>query len=111
MRNIRTVEGWRSDVTNPDTPCKRARIINYTMLNASRYGVTSGAEAFATSVASGMEGVFVSQALAILNTSLAHMNQMKPIEGAESEGATGFFKGIGKGLVGYVSLFGSFSLD
>lgn len=27
---------------------------------------------------------------------------MKPIEGAESEGAFGFFKGVGKGLVGYV---------
>jgi vacuolar protein sorting-associated protein 13A/C len=25
---------------------------------------------------------------------------MKPIEGAESEGALGFFKGVGKGLVG-----------
>lgn len=28
--------------------------------------------------------------------------QMKPIEGAESEGAFGFFKGVGKGLVGYL---------
>lgn len=28
--------------------------------------------------------------------------QMKPIEGAESEGAFGFFKGMGKGLVGFV---------
>jgi vacuolar protein sorting-associated protein 13A/C len=28
---------------------------------------------------------------------------MKPIEGAESEGAFGFFKGVGKGLVGWVS--------
>jgi vacuolar protein sorting-associated protein 13A/C len=27
---------------------------------------------------------------------------MKPIEGAESGGALGFFKGMGKGLVGYV---------
>lgn len=27
---------------------------------------------------------------------------MKPIEGAESEGALGFFKGVGKGLVGWV---------
>lgn len=27
---------------------------------------------------------------------------MKPIRGAESEGAAGFFKGIGKGLVGSV---------
>jgi len=29
--------------------------------------------------------------------------QMKPIEGAESEGALGFIKGVGKGLVGYGS--------
>lgn len=27
--------------------------------------------------------------------------QTKPLEGAETGGATGFFKGIGKGLVGY----------
>ena len=30
---------------------------------------------------------------------------MKPIEGAESEGAFGFFKGVGKGLVGYEFFF------
>ncbi|KAF5314046.1 hypothetical protein D9611_006808 [Ephemerocybe angulata] len=47
------------------------------------YGVAAGGEAFASSVTSAMEGVF-----------------MKPIEGAESEGAFGFFKGVGKGLVG-----------
>ncbi|THV04954.1 vacuolar protein sorting-associated protein 13 [Dendrothele bispora CBS 962.96] len=46
-------------------------------------GVTAGGEAFANSVASAMEGVL-----------------MKPIEGAESEGAIGFFKGMGKGIVG-----------
>ncbi|KAH6917385.1 vacuolar protein sorting-associated protein vps13 [Coprinopsis sp. MPI-PUGE-AT-0042] len=50
------------------------------------YGVTAGGEAFASSVSSAMEGVF-----------------MKPIEGAESEGAVGFFKGVGKGLVGAVT--------
>ncbi|KAH9950347.1 vacuolar protein sorting-associated protein 13 [Amylocystis lapponica] len=50
------------------------------------YGVTAGAEAFASSVVSGMEGVV-----------------MKPIEGAESEGAKGFFKGVGKGLIGAVT--------
>ncbi|KAJ7487596.1 vacuolar protein sorting-associated protein 13 [Mycena galericulata] len=50
------------------------------------YGVTAGGEAFASSVASAMEGVL-----------------MKPIEGAESEGAFGFFKGVGKGLVGAVT--------
>ncbi|QRV76706.1 vacuolar protein sorting-associated protein 13 [Ceratobasidium sp. AG-Ba] len=47
------------------------------------YGVTAGAEALATSFASGVEGVV-----------------MKPIEGAETGGASGFFKGVGKGLVG-----------
>ncbi|KAF9270221.1 DUF1162-domain-containing protein [Marasmius fiardii PR-910] len=50
------------------------------------YGVTAGGEALASSVASAMEGVL-----------------MKPIEGAESEGAFGFFKGMGKGLVGAVT--------
>ncbi|KLO14457.1 hypothetical protein SCHPADRAFT_996578 [Schizopora paradoxa] len=50
------------------------------------YGVTAGAEAFANSVASGVEGVL-----------------MKPLEGAEAEGAVGFLKGIGKGLVGVVT--------
>ncbi|KAF8168100.1 vacuolar protein sorting-associated protein 13 [Crassisporium funariophilum] len=50
------------------------------------YGVTAGGEAFASSMTSAMEGVF-----------------MKPIEGAESEGAFGFFKGVGKGLVGAVT--------
>jgi vacuolar protein sorting-associated protein 13A/C len=33
---------------------------------------------------------------------------MKPIEGAESEGALGFFKGVGKGLVGYVNRLGEY---
>ncbi|KAI0033184.1 hypothetical protein K488DRAFT_78064 [Vararia minispora EC-137] len=50
------------------------------------YGVAAGAEALASSVASGVEGVV-----------------MKPLEGAESEGALGFFKGVGKGLVGAVT--------
>ncbi|KAK7468899.1 Vacuolar protein sorting-associated protein 13 [Stygiomarasmius scandens] len=49
-------------------------------------GVTAGGEAFANSVASAMEGVL-----------------MKPLEGAESEGAVGFFKGMGKGIVGAVT--------
>ncbi|KAI5124698.1 hypothetical protein M0805_004304 [Coniferiporia weirii] len=49
-------------------------------------GVTAGAEAFANSVASGVEGVL-----------------MKPIEGADAEGAFGFFKGMGKGLVGAIT--------
>ncbi|EKM61051.1 uncharacterized protein PHACADRAFT_156217 [Phanerochaete carnosa HHB-10118-sp] len=50
------------------------------------YGVAAGAEAFASSLASGVEGVV-----------------LKPIEGAENDGARGFFKGIGKGLVGAVT--------
>ncbi|KIM85199.1 hypothetical protein PILCRDRAFT_817197 [Piloderma croceum F 1598] len=50
------------------------------------YGVTAGGEALASSMASAVEGVV-----------------MKPIEGAESEGALGFFKGVGKGLVGAVT--------
>lgn len=29
---------------------------------------------------------------------------MKPIEGAESGGAFGFFKGVGKGMLGYVPI-------
>ncbi|KAG7450519.1 vacuolar protein sorting-associated protein 13 [Guyanagaster necrorhizus] len=49
------------------------------------YGVTAGGEALATSVASAFEGV------------------MKPYEGAESGGAYGFFKGVGKGVVGAVT--------
>ncbi|KDQ63547.1 hypothetical protein JAAARDRAFT_29565 [Jaapia argillacea MUCL 33604] len=59
------------------------------------YGVTAGAEAFANSVASGVEGVL-----------------MKPIEGAETGGAAGFFKGVGKGLVGVVTkpMIGVFDL-
>ncbi|KAF8846387.1 vacuolar protein sorting-associated protein 13 [Paxillus ammoniavirescens] len=47
------------------------------------YGVTAGGEAFASSVVSAMEGIVT-----------------KPIQGAETEGAIGFFKGVGKGLVG-----------
>ncbi|KAI0321342.1 hypothetical protein OF83DRAFT_1274656 [Amylostereum chailletii] len=50
------------------------------------YGVAAGAEAFASSITSGVEGIV-----------------MKPLEGAESEGAFGFFKGVGKGLVGAVT--------
>lgn len=47
------------------------------------YGVTQGAQSFATSLASGVGGL-----------------ARKPLEGAEREGAFGFFKGIGKGVVG-----------
>ncbi|KAF8516153.1 hypothetical protein BU17DRAFT_51124 [Hysterangium stoloniferum] len=49
-------------------------------------GMATGAEAFATSVGSGFEGLV-----------------MKPIEGAQADGATGFFLGIGKGVVGLVA--------
>ncbi|KAG8928477.1 hypothetical protein FRC01_005870 [Tulasnella sp. 417] len=47
------------------------------------YGVQSGGEALVTSFASGLEGIV-----------------SKPLEGAERDGAIGFFKGIGKGFVG-----------
>lgn len=50
------------------------------------YGFATGANAFATSVASGFEGL-----------------ALKPIEGAETGGVGGFFKGIGKGVVGAVT--------
>lgn len=50
------------------------------------YGITAGANSFVTSVASGAGGVF-----------------KKPLEGAEQEGAAGFFKGVGKGAVGLVT--------
>ncbi|KAG6336571.1 hypothetical protein ID866_2509 [Astraeus odoratus] len=50
------------------------------------YGVTAGGEAFANSVFSAVEGIV-----------------SKPLQGAETEGAVGFFKGIGKGLVGAVT--------
>lgn len=47
------------------------------------YGVTSGANSFVTSVASGVGGL-----------------ARQPLEGAEREGVAGFLKGIGKGVVG-----------
>ncbi|KAK6330143.1 hypothetical protein TWF730_004642 [Orbilia blumenaviensis] len=47
------------------------------------YGVTSGANSFITSVASGVGGL-----------------ARKPLEGAEREGVAGFIKGFGKGVVG-----------
>ena len=47
------------------------------------YGVTQGGNAFATSLASGIGGL-----------------ARHPLEGAEKEGALGFAKGIGKGLLG-----------
>jgi len=50
------------------------------------YGAVYGADAFATSVASGIGGVV-----------------MRPIEGAGTDGIVGFFKGVGKGLVGAVT--------
>ncbi|KAF8254179.1 hypothetical protein K440DRAFT_652243 [Wilcoxina mikolae CBS 423.85] len=47
------------------------------------YGVTTGANSFVSSLASGVGGL-----------------ARKPLEGAEREGAWGLFKGIGKGVVG-----------
>lgn len=50
------------------------------------YGVTTGANSFITSVASGVGGL-----------------ARKPLEGAEQEGAVGFFKGVGKGVLGFAT--------
>ena len=47
------------------------------------YGVTQGGNAFATTLASGIGGL-----------------ARHPLEGAEKEGAVGFLKGVGKGLIG-----------
>lgn len=47
------------------------------------YGVTAGANSFVSSLASGVGGL-----------------ARKPLEGAEQEGFAGFFKGVGKGVIG-----------
>merc|ERR1711964_907535 len=59
------------------------------------YGVTSGGNAFATSVASGIGGL-----------------ARHPLEGAEKEGALGFVKGVGKGFLGLATkpAIGAFDL-
>ena len=77
-------------------PSKREKLTQY-----ASYGVAAGGEALASSVVSAMEGIVVGL---IHSTSLfLYLNepaQTKPIQGAETEGAFGFFKGVGKGLVG-----------
>ncbi|KAH7104413.1 vacuolar protein sorting-associated protein vps13 [Auriculariales sp. MPI-PUGE-AT-0066] len=50
------------------------------------YGVTAGVEALGTSLGSAASGVFT-----------------KPFEAAETQGAAGFFKGLGQGVVGLVT--------
>lgn len=59
------------------------------------YGVTSGGNAFATSMASGIGGL-----------------ARHPLEGAEKEGAFGFVKGVGKGVLGLATkpAIGAFDL-
>ena len=59
------------------------------------YGVTSGGNAFATSFASGIGGL-----------------ARHPLEGAEKEGAFGFAKGVGKGILGLATkpAIGAFDL-
>jgi len=59
------------------------------------YGITSGGNAFATSLASGIGGL-----------------ARQPMQGAEKEGAAGFVKGIGKGLLGLATkpAIGAFDL-
>ena len=50
------------------------------------YGITTGANSLFTSVASGIEGL-----------------ALRPLEGAEQSGASGFVQGLGRGLVGAVT--------
>ncbi|TVY40931.1 Vacuolar protein sorting-associated protein [Lachnellula occidentalis] len=50
------------------------------------YGVTAGANSFVSSLASGVGGL-----------------ARKPLEGAEQEGVAGFFKGVGKGVLGFAT--------
>ncbi|KAL3428164.1 hypothetical protein PVAG01_01673 [Phlyctema vagabunda] len=50
------------------------------------YGVTAGANSFVSSLASGVGGL-----------------ARKPLEGAEQEGVAGFFKGVGKGVIGFAT--------
>ena len=59
------------------------------------YGITAGGNAFANSMASGIGGL-----------------ARHPLEGAEKEGAAGFVKGVGKGLLGVVTkpAIGAFDL-
>ncbi|EXJ82284.1 hypothetical protein A1O3_06097 [Capronia epimyces CBS 606.96] len=59
------------------------------------YGVTSGGNAFASSLASGIGGL-----------------ARHPLEGAEREGALGFVKGVGKGMLGLATkpAIGAFDL-
>ncbi|KAI9292119.1 vacuolar protein sorting-associated protein vps13 [Neoconidiobolus thromboides FSU 785] len=59
------------------------------------YGVAQGANSLGSSVASGISGVV-----------------LQPIEGAERDGVSGFFRGVGKGLVGVVAkpMVGAFDL-
>ncbi|KAK4997866.1 Vacuolar protein sorting-associated protein 13 [Elasticomyces elasticus] len=59
------------------------------------YGITSGGNAFASSMASGIGGL-----------------ARHPLEGAEKEGAVGFVKGVGKGFLGLATkpAIGAFDL-
>jgi vacuolar protein sorting-associated protein 13A/C len=59
------------------------------------YGITSGGNAFASSLASGIGGL-----------------ARQPLQGAEKEGAAGFVKGVGKGLLGLATkpAIGAFDL-
>jgi vacuolar protein sorting-associated protein 13A/C len=59
------------------------------------YGITSGGNAFAESLASGIGGL-----------------ARHPLQGAEREGAVGFMKGIGKGVIGLATkpAIGAFDL-
>jgi vacuolar protein sorting-associated protein 13A/C len=62
--------------------------------------VTAGSEAFASSLASAVEGIVVGHNILSLAYDWLISHQTKPLEGAGTEGALGFFSGVGKGLVG-----------
>lgn len=51
-------------------------------------GVTAGASSFARSIVSGVTGIV-----------------QQPIQGAERGGVEGFFKGVGRGVIGFVSFY------
>lgn len=79
-------KGLSAATMDSDYQSKRRMAARRNKPKHALYGFATGANAFATSVASGFEGL-----------------ALKPIEGAEAGGVGGFFKGIGKGFVGAVT--------
>lgn len=67
-------------------------------------GVTEGAASFARSVASGITGIVVLFTfISLLIITLHSSSKSKPMEGAERNGISGFFSGLGKGIVGVIA--------